>query len=66
MPAPVQLLLGQRSALHDSAAVAERVRTVVPGWRVELVPGTGHALSIEAPELVVRRVLEFGSTRRSD
>ncbi|MCZ2813611.1 alpha/beta fold hydrolase [Modestobacter sp. VKM Ac-2979] len=66
VPAPVQLLLGQRSALHDSAAVAERVRTVVPGWRVELVPGTGHALSIEAPELVVRRVLEFGSTRRSD
>lgn len=58
---PVQLLLGERSALHDAAVVAERVRAAVPGWRVEVVPGTGHALSIEAPDLVVRRVLEFGA-----
>ena len=65
VPAPVQLLLGERSALHESAVVAQRVATVVPAWRVEVVPGTGHALSIEAPGLVVRRVLEFEPTRAS-
>jgi pimeloyl-ACP methyl ester carboxylesterase len=62
--APVQLLLGQRSALHESATVAERVAAVVPSWRTEVVPGTGHALSIEAPDLVVQRVLEFQPTPR--
>jgi hypothetical protein len=58
------VLLGERSAMNDAAAVADRVGTVVPGWRVEVVPGTGHALSIEAPELAVKRVLEFEPTRR--
>jgi hypothetical protein len=53
----VQLLLGGRSALHDAAAVAARVASVAPGWRVEVVPGTGHALVLDRVELVVDRVL---------
>jgi len=61
---PVQLLLGERSAMHDSGAAARRVATVAPSWRVEVVPGTGHALPLEAAELVVDRVLAFRSTRR--
>jgi pimeloyl-ACP methyl ester carboxylesterase len=56
---PVQLLLGERSALHDSAAVAARIAAVAPAWRVEVVPGTGHALPLEAADLVVDRVLAF-------
>jgi pimeloyl-ACP methyl ester carboxylesterase len=60
----VQLLLAQRSALHESATVAERAAAAVPSWRTEVVPGTGHALSIEAPDLVVQRVLEFQPTPR--
>jgi pimeloyl-ACP methyl ester carboxylesterase len=54
---PTHLLLGERSALHDSHRVAERVRRAAPGWHVEVVPGTGHALPLEAPDLVVDRVL---------
>ena len=38
---PVQLLLGARSAMHDSGAVARRIATVAPSWRTEVVPGTG-------------------------
>jgi pimeloyl-ACP methyl ester carboxylesterase len=64
VPVPVQLLLGERSAMHDPASVAERVRAVVPDWRVEVVPDTGHALAVEAPDLVVARVLDFHPTRR--
>ena len=64
VPVPVQLLLGGASAMNDASAVAERVRTVVPAWRVEVVPGTGHALPLEAPDLVVARVLDFEPTRR--
>jgi len=54
---PTGLLLGADSALHDSAAVAQRVARVAPGWQVEVVPCTGHALPLEAVELVVARVL---------
>jgi len=56
---PVQLLLGARSALHDAAAVAERVSAAAPAWRVEIVPDTGHALPIEAPDLILERILTF-------
>jgi pimeloyl-ACP methyl ester carboxylesterase len=63
---PVQLLLGAASALHDSTAVAARVATAAPSWRVEVVPDTGHALPIELPDLVVARVLAFCSTRAGD
>ncbi|MPQ96649.1 alpha/beta fold hydrolase [Modestobacter sp. I12A-02628] len=61
---PVQLLLGERSALHDSAAVAQRVAGVAPGWRREVVPGTGHALVLDDVALCTRRVREFSPTRR--
>jgi pimeloyl-ACP methyl ester carboxylesterase len=59
---PVQLLLGEHSTLHDSAAVAARIADVAPSWRTEVVPGTGHALPLEAPQLVIERVLTFSPT----
>ncbi|MGY1858003.1 alpha/beta fold hydrolase [Modestobacter sp. SYSU DS0290] len=60
--APVHLLLGADSALHDPATIAERIARVVPNWRVEVVPGTGHALPLEAAELVVARILRATPT----
>ncbi|MFG2075415.1 alpha/beta fold hydrolase [Nonomuraea maritima] len=56
---PVQVLLGARSALHDARAVAARLADVAPSWRVEIVPGTGHSLPVEAPDLVAERILTF-------
>ncbi|WP_456600092.1 alpha/beta fold hydrolase [Blastococcus sp. SYSU DS0616] len=56
---PVQVLIGERSTIHDATAVARRLSAVRPDWRVEVVPGTGHALQVEVPELVADRVLSF-------
>ncbi|MBB5775988.1 alpha/beta fold hydrolase [Nonomuraea jabiensis] len=56
---PVQVLLGARSALLDAEAVAVRLADIVPSWRVEIVPGTGHGLPVEAPDLVAERILTF-------
>ncbi|MBW8766716.1 MAG: alpha/beta fold hydrolase [Geodermatophilales bacterium] len=64
VPVRVQVLLGERSALHDAQAVAARLAEVVPAWRVEIVPGTGHALPIEAPELVIDRILTFNASQQ--
>jgi pimeloyl-ACP methyl ester carboxylesterase len=63
---PVQVLLGARSTLHDSAGVARRIAAVVPGWRVEVVPDTGHALVLDAPGLVADRVLGFEPAAAED
>ncbi|MED7949741.1 alpha/beta fold hydrolase [Streptomyces sp. BE303] len=54
---PALVLLGARSALHDSRAVADRLGRVAPSVRVEIVPGAGHALPTDRPELVADRVL---------
>jgi pimeloyl-ACP methyl ester carboxylesterase len=56
---PVQVLLGAQSALHPADAVAARLAAAVPSWHVEIVPDTGHALPVEAPDVVVPRVLGF-------
>lgn len=56
---PVQVLLGARSALHNAQAVAARLADIAPSWRVEIVPGTGHSLPVEAPDLVAERILTF-------
>ncbi|GAA4196806.1 alpha/beta fold hydrolase [Microbispora amethystogenes] len=63
---PVQVLLGARSALLDAEAVAARLAGVAPSWRVEIVPGTGHALPVEAPDLVVERILAFAGHVRAE
>lgn len=55
--APTQVLLGERSAIHHSGQVAERISRLVPTARVEIVPGTGHALSTDEPDLVADRIL---------
>ncbi|MFI6802770.1 alpha/beta fold hydrolase [Streptosporangium canum] len=61
---PVQVLLGARSAVHDARAVAARLAEIAPSWRVEIVPDTGHALPVEAPDLITERILTFpGQTR---
>ncbi|GAA3133851.1 alpha/beta hydrolase [Planomonospora alba] len=52
-------LLAGRSALHRSRRVAERLAGVLPGAQVEIVPGAGHALPMDLPDLVAERVLRF-------
>lgn len=56
---PTQLLLGERSAIHHAEQVAERISRLIPAARVEIVPGTGHALSTDAPGLVAERILKW-------
>ncbi|MFB7476280.1 alpha/beta fold hydrolase [Kitasatospora sp. NPDC056184] len=54
---PALFLLGERSALHDARAVAGRIGRLLPSARVEVVPGAGHALTSDCPELVADRIL---------
>ncbi|MFE2413354.1 alpha/beta fold hydrolase [Kitasatospora sp. NPDC059408] len=55
---PTHVLLGERSALHDSRAVSARLRELLPTARIELVPDAGHALTTDQPELITARILD--------
>jgi pimeloyl-ACP methyl ester carboxylesterase len=56
--APTRILFGKHSTMHDSAAVKRRLSRVLPAADVELVPGTGHAIALDVPDLVNARILE--------
>jgi pimeloyl-ACP methyl ester carboxylesterase len=60
---PALFLLGERSAMHDSRQVADRIGSLVPSARVEIVPATGHALPTDAPDLVADRILHTVAQR---
>jgi pimeloyl-ACP methyl ester carboxylesterase len=53
---PVSLVYGE----HDWSRPAERdaCRDLIPGARLETVAGSGHLMSLDAPEAVVRHALE--------
>ena len=49
-------LFGERSTLHNADAAVQRLRTVVPSASAEVVPGTGHALQVERPDVVLQAI----------
>ncbi|MEU6040541.1 alpha/beta hydrolase [Actinomadura sp. NPDC047616] len=63
--APSLFLLGARSALHDSRQVADRLAQLIPAARVEIVPGAGHALPTDRPELVTDRILKMAGQQKT-
>ncbi|MCO5999821.1 alpha/beta fold hydrolase [Actinoallomurus rhizosphaericola] len=60
--APTLLLLGQHSTLHDPAKVRSRTQALIPDVHCEIVPGTGHALPMERPDLTAAWISEFAGT----
>ncbi|MCK2238798.1 MULTISPECIES: alpha/beta fold hydrolase [unclassified Crossiella] len=56
---PSLFLLGERSQMHDSALARQRLEGMSSVTRVEVLPGTGHSMSLDDPETVLARVLEF-------
>ncbi|SDK79829.1 alpha/beta fold hydrolase [Nonomuraea jiangxiensis] len=59
---PALVLLAQRSILVSARRAQVRARNLIPGVRAEMVPGIGHGLPAEAPDLVNARLLKFIET----
>ena len=51
---PVTLVVGERDAKFR--AVAERMAAALPGARLEVVPGAGHAVQLERPDAVAAAI----------
>ncbi|SDZ25283.1 hypothetical protein SAMN05421504_11199 [Amycolatopsis xylanica] len=63
---PTRIVLGERSVIHDSREVLVRLKKLNPNISSEVVPKTGHGLSLEKAELITARILAFGLTRETD
>ena len=56
---PALVLLAGRSTLLNPGKALRRANALIPGVRVEIVPGVGHGLPLEVPDVVNDRVLRF-------
>jgi pimeloyl-ACP methyl ester carboxylesterase len=61
---PVLLLYGDHDWSHPDEREANR--RAVPGAEMRIVSGAGHFLALDAPEELVRSVLEFTKALRTD
>ena len=55
---PVLMLIGDHDRLNPPKAI-ERARQMIPHIETGIIPNAGHLLSMEQPDLVDKRVLEF-------
>ncbi len=61
---PVQLLIGDHTALHHRQAV-DALADVLPSARVTVLQGQGHGALVQAPQLVADTIVDFVSRLRS-
>jgi pimeloyl-ACP methyl ester carboxylesterase len=56
---PTLLLIGDHEVISDPVRALERARRLIPDFRGELVPGSGHEMCSSQHQLVDARILEF-------
>jgi pimeloyl-ACP methyl ester carboxylesterase len=63
--APTLIVLGAKDGLvGDAESAATRARRYIADFEIEIRPEAGHAMSVDEPELVGRRIVHFlGSNR---
>jgi pimeloyl-ACP methyl ester carboxylesterase len=58
-------MVGSDSVIADPVVLAERATRIFPDVRVDIVPGAGHGLPFQFPDLTSERILRFvDATRR--
>ena len=53
------LLLGEREIIYSPQAAVKRARNLIPRIEAEIIPGAGHAINLDQPEVVNKRMLAF-------
>lgn len=62
---PLLVLMGDNERVFYAPRTLQRVRKFVPGLvSAELVPDSGHVMTIDQPEFLERRILKFLRTRK--
>ena len=56
---PALYLVGENEKIYSAQKAVERLNTVAPQIRTEIIPNAGHDLTMVQAEMVNRKVLEF-------
>ena len=56
---PTLLLLGDQEVVYDYEAALKRAKDLIPGIETAVIPGAGHALNFDQPDLVNNHILAF-------
>lgn len=64
---PMQFLIGEHTPVTDPHRAVARLRRVVPGVKIEVIPAVAHVPPIEAPDVTNALILSFvDGVERSD
>jgi pimeloyl-ACP methyl ester carboxylesterase len=56
---PALLLVGDQEMIYDPVAAVERARRCIPDCEAQIIPGVGHPLGMQRPDLVNDLILDF-------
>lgn len=57
--APVLLLIGEQDIQYNVEKAVKRAQKLIQGIETTVIPGVGHGLPLEKPEIVNRLMLDF-------
>jgi 3-oxoadipate enol-lactonase len=58
---PTLVLSGEHDQVHPVGGVREEVLSFIPGAKLQIVPGAGHAPMLEAPEFLAQSIRRFAA-----
>jgi pimeloyl-ACP methyl ester carboxylesterase len=56
---PALYLVGENEKLYSARKAIQRLKSVAPRIKAEIIPGAGHDLTIVQADMVNRKVIEF-------
>jgi len=59
------VLVGDREMIYDPEAAVERARRLIPDVDARILPGVGHLLGMQQPEVVNPIIVRFLAERLS-
>lgn len=60
---PALLLIGAGEKIYNPKKALRRAQRLMPNLTAEIIPNVGHTLTMEKPEIINSRILEFLSNR---
>jgi pimeloyl-ACP methyl ester carboxylesterase len=56
---PVLLMVGAAESMYNAGSAVERARQLIPHIQAGIIPGAGHMLTTDQPEVVLSHILRF-------
>jgi pimeloyl-ACP methyl ester carboxylesterase len=62
---PVLFMVGKNEKIYPPYEAVERLKSITPNIKTEIIPGAGHDLSVVQAEMVNQKILDFLEKRKN-